>query len=220
MAGSRPRVIISAAVSVDGKIATRGGDSRISSRRDLARMHKLRSSVDAVLIGTNTLHRDDPLLTTRYAKGKNPVRVVLDAHGTIRSRSKILRTAERVPTIVVVSKAISDASLKRLERLPVEVVVAGTGRINTRLLLKKLALRGIRTLLVEGGGTVNWDFVKNGLFDSLIVTLSPRLIGGADAVSLVQGAGFADVRDSVKLRLDKTRRIGSELVMFYSRRGR
>ena len=217
MAKSRPTVIISAAISVDGKIATRGGDSKISSRRDLARMHGLRSRVDAILVGTNTLKRDDPLLTVRRAGGKNPVRVVLDPRGEISPGSRILKTAGRVPTIIAVSKAVSGANMKRLEGLPVEVVVSGTARINTGRLLEKLAARGIKTLLVEGGGTVNWDFVKNGLFDRLVVTVSPRIIGGTDSVSLVRGRGFSTVRDSARLRLDRTERIGNEIVLYYSR---
>jgi len=204
-------------MSVDGRIATKSGDSGISSERDLARMHRLRSQADAVLVGRNTLRRDDPLLTVRRARGKNPVRIVLDSRGTIPSGSQILRTAGRVPTIVAVSKSISQKNLKRLEKFPVDVIVSGEKRIDMRQLLGRLAARKIRTVLVEGGGTVNWDLVKNNLFDRLVVTVSPRIIGGAGAVSLVQGPGFARVRDSAGLRLERTRRIGDELVLYYSR---
>jgi len=217
MARSRPAVIISAAMSADGKIATRSGDSKISSKRDLARMHRLRSQADAVLIGSNTLRRDDPLLTVRHAKGKNPTRIILDSRGTIPSGSKIMRTAGQIPTIVAVSRSVSRKNLKRLEKLPVDVIVSGEKQVNVRQLLGKLAARNIRTVLVEGGGTVNWNLVKNGLFDRLVVTVSPKIIGGADAVSLVQGSGFARVKDSAKLRLEKTKRIGDELVLCYSK---
>jgi len=217
MARSRPAVIISAAMSADGKIATRSGDSKISSKRDLARMHRLRSQADAVLIGSNTLRRDDPLLTVRHAKGKNPTRIILDSRGTIPSGSKIMRTAGQIPTIVAVSRSVSRKNLKRLEKLPVDVIVSGEKQVNVRQLLGKLAARNIRTVLVEGGGTVNWNLVKNGLFDRLVVTVSPKIIGGADAVSLVQGSGFARVKDSATLRLEKTKRIGDELVLCYSK---
>ena len=76
MANSKPYVILSAAISVDGKIATRTGDSKLSSNQDLHRLHKLRTKVDAIIIGKNTLMRDDPLLTVRYSKGKNPIRII------------------------------------------------------------------------------------------------------------------------------------------------
>ena len=217
MVRSRPTVIISAAISVDGKIATRNGDSGISSEKDLVRMHRLRSMADAVLIGTNTLRRDDPLLTVRHTRGKNPTRIILDSHGTIRSESMILRTAECVPTIIAVSHSASKAHLRRLEKLPVDVIVCGQKRVHIKTLLQRLHLRNIDTLLVEGGGTVNWEFIKNGLFDRLVITVSPRIIGGTGAVSLVEGTGFASVCTSAKLHLDKTRRIGDELVLYYSR---
>ena len=207
-------------MSADGKIATRNGDSRISSPDDLARVHRLRSRADAILVGANTVRRDDPLLTVRRARGGNPVRVVLDPRGTIPPRSRLLRTAGRVPTIIAVSGSISRAGLRRLEGLPVEVVSSGRARISARGLLAKLAARGVKTLLVEGGGDTNWEFVRAGLFDRLVVAVSPRIIGGAGAVSLVQGAGFPSVGRSARLRLDRVQRMGDELVLHYSRDAR
>ena len=88
----KPHVILSAAISIDGKIATRTGNSKLSSNEDLRRLHKLRTKVDAIIIGKNTLMRDDPLLTVRYTKGKNPVRIILDSRGNISSKSKIILT--------------------------------------------------------------------------------------------------------------------------------
>lgn len=217
MANSRPVVIISAAMSVDGRIATRTGDSGLSSKKDLIRLHKLRSKVDAVLIGTRTLHRDDPLLTVRHVKGRSPVRIILDSEGTISSDSQILKTSAKIPTIIVVSKSISASSLRRLGRFPVEVIVCGTCRISIVQLLKKLALRKINTLLVEGGGATNWDFVRRGLFDKVIITISPRLVGGTDSISLVQGTGFPKIHNSAKLCLDRVQRIQNELVLYYSK---
>ena len=216
MGGSRPFVIISAAVSVDGKIATRTGDSDMSSGADLDRLHKMRSMVDAILVGANTLRHDDPLLTVRRVRGSNPERIVLDPHGTALPRSRILRTAGDVPTTVVVSKAIPEARLRKLRALPVRVITCGRDQIGAAWLLGRLGARGIKTLLVEGGGTTNWSFVKAGLFDRLVVTISPRIIGGDDAASLVRGRGFASMRMATKLRLEKTERIGDELVLYYS----
>ena len=107
MVKSRPKVILSAAVSLDGKIATRTGDSKLSSKKDKKRLHKLRSKVDAILVGRNTVQRDDPLLTVRLVKGKNPTRIILDSLGTIPSNSKIIKTCKKVPSIIAVSKKIS-----------------------------------------------------------------------------------------------------------------
>ena len=82
----KPYIILSAAISIDGKIATRTGDSKLSSDKDLDRLHKLRTKVDAIIIGKNTLVRDNPLLTVRYSKGKNPIRIILDSKGEISDK--------------------------------------------------------------------------------------------------------------------------------------
>ncbi len=216
MARSRPRVILSAAVSVDGKIATVQGDAGLSSRADKRRVHLLRSRADAIMIGKNTLELDDPLLTARLAGGRNPVRVILDSRGTISSGSKILRTSGSVPTIIAVTKSISEDDMLRLRRSPAEVVVHGTEEVDIRALLADLHTRGIRLLLVEGGGIINWYFVKHGLADEVIVTVAPYLVGGQSAASLIRGAGFPSIADSARLRLRSVSRFKDEVVLEYA----
>jgi len=215
MEKSRPYVILSAAISVDGKIATRTGDSNLSSKQDKGRLHKLRSQVDAILVGKNTVLLDNPLLTVRYTKGKNPIRIVLDSKGTISKKSKILQTSNKIPTIIAVSKKISKSNFDKLHKFPVEVITTGKNSVNIKLLLKKLYDKKINTLLVEGGGTVNWEFIKHNLFDELIITLSPFLIGGNDAISFVQGLGFRKISNSPNLRLKSIKRLKNHLVLYY-----
>ena len=215
MEKSRPYVILSAATSIDGKIATRTGDSKLSSKQDSVRLHKLRSKVDAILVGKNTILQDDPLLTVRYTKGKNPIRIILDSKGTISRKSKILQTSNKIPTIIAVSKKINKANYDKLHEFPVEVMVVGKNSVNIKLLLKKLSGKKIKTILVEGGGTVNWEFIKNNLFDELIITLSPFLIGGNDAVSFIEGQGFAKISNSPNLRLKLIKRLKNHLVLYY-----
>ncbi|MFQ5476089.1 MAG: 2,5-diamino-6-(ribosylamino)-4(3H)-pyrimidinone 5'-phosphate reductase [Nitrosopumilus sp.] len=215
MEKSKPHVILSAAISVDGKIATRAGDSKLSSKQDSVRLHKLRSKVDAILIGKNTVLQDNPLLTVRYTKGKNPIRIILDSKGLISKNSKILQTSNKIPTIIAVSKKISKTNYDKIHKFPVEVITAGKNSINLKLLLKKLSDRKIKTILVEGGGTVNWEFIKNDLFDELIITLSPFLIGGNDAVSFVGGHGFEKITNSPNLHLKSIKRLRNHLVLSY-----
>ena len=210
-----PYVILSAAISIDGKISTNIGDSKLSSKSDSIRLHKLRSKVDAILIGKNTLLQDDPLLTVRYTKGKNPIRIILDSTGSIPTNSRIIKTSNDVQTIIAVSKKINKKNLLRLQKLPVEVIMAGENSINLKLLLKKLSSKKIKTILVEGGGTVNWEFIKNNLFNELIITLSPFLIGGTDAISFVEGKGFAKISNSPNLKLKSIKRLKSYLVLNY-----
>ena len=210
-----PYVILSAAISIDGKISTNIGDSKLSSKSDSIRLHKLRSKVDAILIGKNTLLQDDPLLTVRYTKGKNPIRIILDSTGSIPTNSRIIKTSNDVQTIIAVSKKINKKNLLRLQKLPVEVIMAGENSINLKLLLKKLSSKKIKTILVEGGGTVNWEFIKNDLFNELIITLSPFLIGGTDSVSFVEGKGFAKISNSPNLKLKSIKRLKNYLVLNY-----
>lgn len=217
MAKSRPHVILSAAISVDGKIATKTGDSNLSSKIDKIRVHKLRSKVDAILIGQNTLRRDDPILSVRYAKGRNPIRIILDSRGKISSKSKIIKTCNKISTILAVSKNISNKNLQRLKKYPLEIIVTGENKVNLKQLLKQLEKRKIKKLLLEGGGTVNWEFIKQGLFDEIIVTVTPFLIGGTKSISLVQGLGFSKISKSTKLKLKKIKQQQNELVLHYTK---
>jgi 2,5-diamino-6-(ribosylamino)-4(3H)-pyrimidinone 5'-phosphate reductase len=215
MEKSKPYIILSAAISIDGKIATRTGDSKLSSNQDYIRLHKLRSKVDGILVGKNTAMHDNPLLTVRYTKGKNPVRIILDSQGSISSKSKILQTSNEVPTIIAVSKKITKSNLKKLYKFPVEIIITGENSVNIKSLLKKLSDKKITTILVEGGGTVNWEFIRQNLFDELIITLSPFLIGGNDAISFIQGNGFDKISKSPNLRLKSIKRLKNHLVLNY-----
>jgi len=215
MEKSKPYVILSAATSVDGKIATRTGDSNLSSKQDRVRLHKLRSKVDAILVGKNTVLLDNPLLTVRYTRGKNPIRIILDSKGTISKKSKILQTSNKIPTIIAVSKKITKSNFDKLHKFPVEVIIAGESSVNIKLLLKKLSDKKIKTILVEGGGTINWEFIKHNLFDELIITVSPFLIGGNDAISFVQGQGFEKISKSPNLHLKLIKRLKNHVVLYY-----
>ena len=215
MEKSRPYIILSAALSIDGKIATKIGDSSLSSKQDTIRLHKLRSKVDAILVGKNTVLYDDPLLTVRYTKGKNPIRIILDSKGSLSKNSKILQTSTDTATIIAVSKTISKSNLAKLHKFPVNVIITGQNSVNIKLLLKKLLDEDIKTILVEGGGTINGEFIKQNLFDELIITLSPFLIGDDDSISFIRGQGFAKISDSPRLRLKSAKKLHNHLVLCY-----
>lgn len=215
MEKSRLHIILSSAISIDGKIATFTGDSKLSSQKDIIRLHRLRSRVDAILIGKNTVDRDNPLLTVRYIKGKNPIRIILDSQGKISRNSKILQTCNSIPTIIGVSKSITQKNLDELKKFPIEVIVAGKNSVNIKTFLKQLVKKGIKTILVEGGGMINWEFIRNGLFDEILITVSPFVIGGTNAVSFVEGKGFAKITKSPKLKLKSIKRLENHLLLHY-----
>ncbi len=184
MEKSRPKVILSAAMSLDGKIATKTGDSKLSSKQDKVRIHKLRSKVDAILVGSNTVKRDDPSLTVRHTKGKNPLRIILDSKANIDQKSQIIKTCKKIPTIIAVSKKATKKNIDKLKKFPLEIIITGNKLVNITNLLRILSKKKIKTLLVEGGGTVNWEFVKQGFVDEIIITITPHLIGGKNDITL------------------------------------
>jgi 2,5-diamino-6-(ribosylamino)-4(3H)-pyrimidinone 5'-phosphate reductase len=215
MEKSRPKVILSAAITLDGKIATKTGDSKLSSKQDKVRIHKLRSNVDAILVGSNTVKRDDPSLTVRHTKGKNPLRIILDSKASIDQKSQIIKTCKKIPTIIAVSKKASKKNIDKLKKFPLEIIITGNKLVNITNLLRILSKKKIKTLLVEGGGTVNWEFVKQGFVDEIIITITPYLIGGKKAITLVDGEGFSLIQKARKLKLKKTCRLGNEIVLHY-----
>ena len=125
----------------------------------------LRSKVDAILIGKNTAKIDDPVLSVHNTKKKNPIRIILDSAATISTTSRILKTCSKIPTIIVVSKKAQKKNLHKLEKFPIQIIVCGKYTVNIKKLLVILKKKGIKNILVEGGGITNWAFVKENLVD-------------------------------------------------------
>ena len=211
----RPHVIFSAAITLDGKLATRTGESKLSSKKDKIRVHKLRSKVDAILVGKNTVKIDDPLLSVHNIKKKNPMRIILDSNATISTNSKILKTSSKISTIIVVSKKAKKRNLQKLEKFPVEIIVCGSYSVNIKKLLLLLKRKGIKNILVEGGGKTNWAFVKENLVDEAIITITPYLVGGMSATTLVDGDGFSTIEESPKLKLKNVTKMKDEVILYY-----
>ena len=213
---SRPYVVLNAAMSLDGKIATFTGDSQMSSPADLRRVHRLRASVDAIMIGRRTLLVDDPKLTVKFVKGLRPYRIIVDSKAQTPLSSYVVRTARDIPTIIAVTSAAQKKRIQALQRRGVTLLVCGNGPlVSTKILLRRLGALGIRKILLEGGGTLNWSMISNGLVDEISVAITPRIIGGARATSLVEGKGSALVKEGVKLKLVTARRYGPDLVLGY-----
>ena len=215
MESFRPRVIFSAAITLDGKLATRSGDSKLSSKKDKIRVHKLRSKVDAILIGKNTVKIDDPLLSVHNIKKKNPIRIILDSNATIRTSSRILKTCSKIPTVIVVTKKAQKKNLQKLEKFPVQIIVCGNNTVSIKKLLVVLKKKGIKNILVEGGGATNWAFVKENLVDEAIITITPYLVGGIAATTLVDGDGFSTITKSIRLKLKNVKKMKNEVVLHY-----
>jgi len=202
-------------MTLDGKIATRSGDSRISSRVDLVKLHRLRAHVDAVMIGRGTQLCDDPKLTVRLAGGRNPHRVVVDSLCRTNPRSSVLSTPGG-STMIAVSEKAPNLRVKRMEKEGVTVIRCGNGgSVNLSVLLAKLHSFGVRRLLLEGGGRLNWSMLSGKLVDEIRITVAPFIVGGANATTLVEGLGVVMVPRAIKLTLAKIRRYGDEVLLTY-----
>ncbi len=209
-------MILNAAMSLDGKIATYTGDSRMSSPADIRRVHRLRASVDGIMVGMRTLLRDDPKLTVKFARGHKLHRIIVDSNAQTPLTSYVVRTARKIPTIVAVTSRAPKNRIEILERRGVKVLVCGKGRlVSVKILLQTLRELGIRKTLLEGGGALNWSMLSSGLVDEVSVAITPRILGGEKAVTLVEGKGSPLVRDGVKLKLINTAKYGPDLVVRY-----
>jgi 2,5-diamino-6-(ribosylamino)-4(3H)-pyrimidinone 5'-phosphate reductase len=208
-------------MSIDGKISTRKNDSAISSRLDLVRVHKLRSTVDGLMIGISTVLQDDPMLNVRYSTTakKNPTRIIIDSKARIPLNSRIIESSNKIQTIIAVTHDASSRKIKELQKKGAQVLVYGNGKVNLRNLFKQLEKMGLKKMIVEGGGEINWSVLKLGLVDELVVTISPVVIGGRDAITLVEGKGFTNISDGIKMELsNKIIQNKNEIVLFYKLR--
>lgn len=214
-------VILNAAMSIDGKISTRRNDSSFSSRKDWIRVHKLRSSVDGIVVGISTVLADNPMLSVRhYSKGtKDPVRIIVDSNVRIPLNSRIIRSSKNIQTIVATTPNASTRKIKKLKKAGVQVLVSGKRKVNIKNLFQQLQNLGLKRILVEGGGEINWSVLKIGLANELIVTISPVVVGGRFSKTLVEGEGIANITNGIKMRLSKTLiNYKNEIVLFYKLR--
>ncbi|HSN96360.1 MAG TPA: 2,5-diamino-6-(ribosylamino)-4(3H)-pyrimidinone 5'-phosphate reductase [Nitrososphaeraceae archaeon] len=214
------QVIVNSAMTVDGKIATHQGDSAISSKDDLIRVHKLRDSVDGIIVGISTVLADNPRLTIRLGrkqpKEKHLTRIIIDSMGRIPLDSQILRTASKIKTIVAVTKLAHMNVRRKIKKTGAVVIVAGTNTVDLKRVLWTIQKMGIKKILVEGGGEINWSLFSLGIVNELIVTIAPKIVGGRQATTLVEGEGYSRISQGLKLQLKKVRmQNGGELVLHY-----
>jgi 2,5-diamino-6-(ribosylamino)-4(3H)-pyrimidinone 5'-phosphate reductase len=212
----RPYVILSAAMSLDGKIATKTRDSKISCQEDLKRVHELRASVDAIMVGITTVLIDDPSLTVKLVPGISPIRVIVDSRARTPPNARAIKENRETKTIIAVTNSAPKDHVKNLLNAGADVIFAGDGKdVDLKFLLNELHRRGVKRLLVEGGGTLNWSLFSAKLIDEIRVAVAPIIIGGADAVTLVEGDGVSTINEAFKLEFKKAETCGEDLVITY-----
>jgi len=214
----RPFVIAKCAATLDGRIATRTGDSKwVTGEAARACVHEMRHAVDAILVGVGTVAADDPRLTTRIAdrKVKDPVRVILDTHGRIPSSARVLGHASGAETIVVAGPAACADVQRRIAGKGVRVIEAATrdGRIDLAALMGQLGEMGITSILVEGGSRVLASAFRAGVVDKACFFFAPLISGGDDGVPICSGPGSDRMRDCIRLVRIRTRRFDDDVMI-------
>lgn len=211
---SRPWVIAKWAMTLDGKLAARSGDSRwISSEVSRAIVHQLRGRVDGILIGRGTAEHDDPLLTARPPGARVATRIVLDSQATLSSASLLVSTAREVPLIVATTAQAPADNRRRLSAAGCEVLVCEGTMPPQQLdwLLGELGRRSMTNLLVEGGSQVLGSLFDLGQIDEVHAFIAPRLIGGRDAPSPIAGLGLDRMAEALSLDAPTIEQCGSDV---------
>lgn len=210
-----PYVVLKYAMSLDGKIASYTGASQwITGEEARQHVHKLRGTYRAILVGVGTVLADDPLLTCRIEGGRDPLRVICDSRLRTPFTARVIQTAREVPTLLATCETDAER-LARYEQYGVQVVSlpAVEGRVSLLSLLRYLGKAQVDSVLVEGGGTLHWSMLAEGLVHKVVAYVAPLLLGGAGAVSPVEGVGFPHPDAALRLHTPTVTRLGEDFLV-------
>ena len=213
-----PFVTLKCAATLDGRIATSTGESQwITCEAARAFGHEIRGQVDAILVGSGTLHADNPSLTCRITgkQTRDPVRIILDTRLTISEHAKVIRQKSAAPTIVVTGPDVPADKKARLLKQNVQILEIGlkNNRLDLRELMVTLGEMSVTSLLIEGGGTVAANALAEGIVNKLIYFLAPKLLGGSDGKAVFEGNGVEKLADAVALARMTVTRVDSDILV-------
>jgi len=214
----RPFVILKCAATLDGRIATRSGDSKwITNEQSRSFVHHLRHSVDGILVGIDTVKADNPSLTTRLNSepGKDPVRIILDTHLSISAEAKVLRLDSDSDTVLVAGKKVDPKKRAAIEKKGVRVMEAplSNSRIDMVTLVEQLGAMDITSVLIEGGGRVIASALKSGIVDKIALFYAPKIMGGDDGIPICRGDGPAAMKDCIQINDISVQRFGDDVMI-------
>lgn len=213
-----PYVVMKTAMTLDGKIASKTGDSRwVSNEKSRAHVHQVRNELAGIMVGVDTVIADDPILTTRLenGEGRNPVRIVVDSSARIPLGSKIINTADQAKTIVAVTEKADSIKIAEIQELgnAVLIVKSRNGRVDLTDLIVKLGETGIDGILLEGGATLNFSALEAGIVDEVMSFIAPKIIGGVSSKSPVGGEGIDKMKNAIELENIKIDQLGNDLML-------
>lgn len=213
-----PFVIMKSAVTLDGKIATASGQSKwITSESSRKIVHKIRNRVMAIMVGIGTIIKDNPLLTTRLeVKCKNPKAVIVDSKLSIPLDSKVFTASEDREIIIGCTDNFDKNKYDVLTKMGVNIIICpkdDENRVDLVYLIKKLGDMGIDSILIEGGGNLNFSALKSGIVDKVMYFIAPKIFGGENSKTSVEGEGIKDIRDEIKLNNSYIQKIGKDIII-------
>jgi diaminohydroxyphosphoribosylaminopyrimidine deaminase/5-amino-6-(5-phosphoribosylamino)uracil reductase len=213
-----PFVMVKCAATLDGRIATRSGDSKwVSSGSSRQFVHQLRDQVDGILVGKNTVLLDNPSLTTRLPgkDGKDPHRIILDTHLDIPETSALLHLDSTAETFIFTGPEIANEKRSRLEKSGARILTSplADGRVDLVSVMKTLGELGITSVLVEGGSRIIGAAFSSGLVDKLYFFYSPKILGGNDGVPITWGKGKGQMRDCLNVTDIQLRRFENDILI-------
>jgi 2,5-diamino-6-(ribosylamino)-4(3H)-pyrimidinone 5'-phosphate reductase len=216
----RPYFVLNAAMTLDGKIATRGGDTELSDDADWQYVHSIRANVDGIMVGVNTVLKDNPSLQVKFhSVCRYPRRVIVDSRGrTPLDANVICKDAAHYQTILCCTALLDPARKRSYETAGVKVLPINNGvQVDPLAMAKALFSEGIRTILCEGGGSINWSLIFEDLIDEIRLFVAPVISGGTEATSLVGGRGFETLAQSPAFHLHSAEKRGNFVTLRYAR---
>ena len=210
-----PFITVKVAQSLDGRIAAYTGDSKwISSDKSRAYAHRIRKDYDAIMVGVNTVLRDDPRLDTWFSR-KHPVKVIVDSNLSTPENANIFLGKSPVVLATLPARQGQETENRKalIQKAKILEVKEKSGQVNLRDALKKLARLGITSVIVEGGGMLIGSLFDEKLVDKIMFFISPKIIGGKDAIGAVMGKGISRMDQAVKLESVKLRRFSEDLLV-------
>lgn len=218
IACDRPFMLLKGAVSLDGKIATINNDSQwISGESSRRHAHILRHRFSAIMVGINTILHDNPRLTSRLPNnlGRNPIKIIVDSKGRIPLNSNVFETSRRNGIILASTSQLPSRKEAALVARGVRIIKRETseGRVDLGQLVKEVHKIGIDSILLEGGGELNYSALEAGLVDKVALYLAPKIIGGKEAPSFVGGQGFPTINEAIDLKDVNIRCLGEDYLL-------
>ena len=211
-----PFAVMKTGMSLDGKIATYSGESKwITEERSREDVHNLRNELTGIMVGINTVLKDNPQLTCRVNGGRNPIRIIVDSNLKIPMDCKIVNTAKEVETIIATTDKANLDKINSLEDKGVKIIVVPSknGKVNLKELMTILGKLKIDSILLEGGGTLNFSALEEGIVDKVKIYIAPKIIGGKDSKTPIEGKGIDNLKDAFKITNLSVSTIGEDILV-------